>query len=277
MLQNDLMKLVDIAIAAGRDILDVYDRLDVQTTSKNDGSPVTEADERAEATILASLRDAFGDVPIVAEEEVAAGRVPQTDRSFFLVDPLDGTKEFLQRNGEFTVNIALIEHGTPTAGVVYAPALGELYAGSRDGAWRWNVGPAASMQSEPIRVRPAPSVLTAIGSRSHGSDATADWLKRYAGCSFVSRGSSLKFCHLAAGEADVYPRFGRTMEWDTAAGDAILRAAGGTVLNLDGSALKYNKRRQGHDVDFANPHFIAFGDPELALIGMPKAVVESAG
>lgn len=264
---------VPLAIAAGEKIMQVYAAASVGITTKADASPVTEADALAEEIILAGLRDAFPDIPVVAEEEVAAGRVPTTANRFFLVDPLDGTKEFISRNGEFTVNIALVEQGEPVAGVVYAPALGDIYQGSPAGALHSRVEEGRCVEWLPIRCRPVPAVLTAVGSRSHGTQETSRFLERYDVGSFVSRGSSLKFCLVAAGEADIYPRLGRTMEWDTAAGDAVLRAAGGLVTDLEGRSMIYNKRNQSHDSDFANSSFVAYGDPTL----VKAAGVDRAG
>ena len=261
----DVNDLIGISLDAGREIMRIY-ASGVDVAVKGDGSPVTEADERGEAVILKGLATLYPEIPVVAEESVAAGRVPRTDGAFFLVDPLDGTKEFIGRNGEFTVNIALIEDGVPTAGAVYAPAMGALYLGSMGGAERLKIADPQSGEvwaRDHISVRAAPDELCAIGSRSHGSEATQRFLADYPIGEFVARGSSLKFCTLAAGEADIYPRFGRTMEWDTAAGDAVLRSAGGRVTTTGGANLQYNKRNQTDDSDFANPHFIAYADPSL--------------
>jgi 3'(2'), 5'-bisphosphate nucleotidase len=194
---------------------------------------------------------------VLAEEEACAGRIPKLGDRFFLVDPLDGTKGFVQRNGEFTVNIALIEDGSPVAGVVYAPDSHALYYGERaEGAFRSFSG----LPAEPIRCRPRPANgLTAIGSRNHHVQGTEERLAALGVTDFVPSGSSLKFCLLAEGTADVYARYGRTMEWDTGAGQAVLEAAGGRVMALDGAAetgpLRYGKK----EADFANPHFIAWG------------------
>jgi sulfate adenylyltransferase subunit 2/3'(2'), 5'-bisphosphate nucleotidase len=258
------MDLNPIMLAAGAEILRIY-ATDFAVTDKSDASPVTEADQRAEAIILESLKHMAPDIPVVAEEEAAAGRVPSTATRFFLVDPLDGTKEFISRNGEFTVNIALIENGEPVRGAVYAPALGRLYWGARgEGAFMADVVDGKPGEVRPIRVRAAPSEgLSAVGSRSHGGEETHAYLKAFEIADFVAAGSSLKLCLLAEGKADIYPRMGRTMEWDIAAGDAILRAAGGRVETLDGQALRYGKRDQSADSDFANPHFVAFGDPAI--------------
>ncbi|QIB35188.1 3'(2'),5'-bisphosphate nucleotidase CysQ [Ancylobacter pratisalsi] len=265
-----LAEIVQLAVRAGHVVMDVY-ATDFSAATKADSSPVTEADERAEAIILAGLRRLVPDVPVIAEEECAAGRMPATGSTFFLVDPLDGTKEFLARNGEFTVNIALIEKSAPVMGVVYAPALGVLYAGGPAGAFKARVVGDALADVERIDVRSASPSLKAVGSRSHGSQETMAWLARFSDVSFVSAGSSLKFCLLAEGAADIYPRFGRTMEWDTAAGDAVLRAAGGLVTTCDGHPLTYNKREQADDAPFANPHFLAFGDRRLVETAIAPA------
>lgn len=248
------------ALAAGRDIMDVFHNGPTVRT-KSDESPVTEADERAEAIILAALAAGFPAIPIVAEEAVAAGHMPETDgQPFILVDPLDGTKEFIRKSQDFTVNIALIEKGVPVMGIVYAPARGTAYLGDTEGASRIEIDSAFQPVSRhPIHVRRNGETMIAVASRSHAGPETEAFLAQKAITDTRSVGSSLKFCLLAEGEADVYPRFGRTMEWDTAAGDAVLRAAGGMTVNLDGTPLRYGKRNQIHDSDFANPSFIAWG------------------
>jgi 3'(2'),5'-bisphosphate nucleotidase len=221
---------------------------------------VTAADQAAEAIILAHLASAAPGVPVVAEEQAAAGGAPVVAGRFFLVDPLDGTKEFVAGRDEFTVNIALVEHGVPVLGVVGAPALGRLFAGdvARRVAFELRAA-AASLEPLrlPLKVRATPpGGPVAVASRSHGSDATEAWLAAAGVAGRVSIGSSLKFCLLAAGEADVYPRFGPTMEWDTAAGHAVVLAAGGVVREPDGRPLRYGKP------GFRNPSFIASaGDP----------------
>jgi 3'(2'),5'-bisphosphate nucleotidase len=258
--------LVDLALQAGEVILRVYAEA-FAVEVKSDASPVTEADRLAEAVILQGLRRLAPDIPIVAEEECSAGRVPDAAKRFFLVDPLDGTREFVSRNGEFTVNIALVEDGVPVLGIVYAPVQGLAYAGSAEGAFEISVASGRVRGRRAIRVRPMPADgLVAIGSRSHGGEATARWLERANIRDFRPSGSSLKFCCLAAGEADIYPRLGPTMEWDTAAGDAVLRAAGGLVVAMAGGALRYGKR----DEDYRNPHFLAVGDRSLVeLLDLP--------
>ena len=242
--------LVRIAERAGHEILSVYGRA-FETQSKDDASPVTEADTLAEALILDALRELAPAIPVVAEESVAAGDVPDiAGTSFFLVDPLDGTREFISRNGAFTVNIAQIEDGAPRLGVVHIPALGESYWAAGPGeAWRRS-GTGAP---ERIHCRVASGPLVVVASRSHRDAATDEFLARYEVAELVSAGSSLKFCRVAEGRADMYPRIGRTMEWDVAAGHAVLAAAGGSVETLDGEPLVYGKP------GFDNPHFVARG------------------
>lgn len=254
--------LISIALKAGAAIMPIYERLDAASVAtKGDGSPVTAADEAAEAVILAELARVAPGIPVVAEESVAAGNCPATGGRFFLVDPLDGTKEFINRNGEFTVNVALIENGRPVLGVVYAPAIGDIYAGGEGlGARAARVENGIVGPWRKIAVRACPgSGISVLASRSHLTDETKAFVEKFSVADFVSAGSSLKFCKLAAGEADLYPRLGRTMEWDTAAGDAVLRAAAGGVMTMDGKPLVYGKRAQTEDVDFANPWFVAAG------------------
>lgn len=265
-LPADLLdRFADLALDAGRAILAIRDA-GAACRTKGDGSPVTEADEAAEAIIAAGLAQLLPEVPLVAEEAAAAGTVPDIGARFLLVDPLDGTREFVTGSGEFTVNIALVENEFPIAGVVYAPVIGALYAGrAGQGAWAAEADLSHgfnrdSLEWRPIVVRRPPADgLIAMGSRSHLTPETKDYVIRHGLEKFVSVGSSLKFCRVAEGAADLYPRLGRTMEWDTAAGDAILRAAGGQVVTLDGAPLRYGKRGQPDDTDFANPWFIAAG------------------
>jgi 3'(2'), 5'-bisphosphate nucleotidase len=254
-----MRQLIELAHEAGRAVMAVYSR-DFDHRVKDDSSPVTDADVEAEAIILAGLKRIAPDVPVIAEEAAAGGAESITGEKFFLVDPLDGTREFLSRNGEFTVNIALVEHGEPVAGVVYAPAIGRMFWGERGrGAAEAQLAPEAdadAAQWRPIHVRSRPQAgLTVVASRSHRDARIEDWLSTIDVGELVSAGSSLKFCLLAAGEADLYPRFGRTMEWDTAAGHAVLCAAGGRVATEDGAPLTYGKRARGFD----NPAFIASG------------------
>lgn len=243
-----------LAERAGEVILAVYDS-EFAVEHKDDASPVTEADRQAEAVILAALRGDLGlGLPIVAEEEVASGHVPAAGMpAFWLVDPLDGTKEFIKRQGEFTVNIALVENGEPQLGVVHAPAVGLTYWASRHGAFKAEGG-----RVQAIRCRPIPQKgLIAVASRSHRTPETDAYLARFDVVETISSGSSIKFCLVAEGRADLYPRTGRTMEWDTAAGDAIVRFAGGSVTDMAGRPLTYGKP------GFDNPHFVARGAPDL--------------
>lgn len=250
-----LERLTPLIRSAGQVIMDIY-ATDFDVTRKGDDSPVTQADQKAEAVILAGLQQIAPDIPVVAEEAVAAGNIPDVSDRFFLVDPLDGTKEFISRNGEFTVNIALIEHGRPVLGLVFAPAVGgaagRLFSGASGlGAW---LEDAAGRREIRCRAVPADG-LTVVASRSHGDETALDaFLNGRKVASRTNAGSSLKLCLVAAGEADLYPRLGRTMEWDIAAGDAVLRAAGGRVtLVADGQDLRYGKP------GFDNPHFAASG------------------
>lgn len=255
----DHQKLVAVmreaALEAGQAIMEVYDADDFDVKTKSDDSPVTEADERADALISTRLRAAFPDVALVTEEqadshEISAGR-------FLIVDPLDGTKEFIKRRGDFTVNIALVEDGVPVRGIVYAPAKGRLFYTDADGVSVEEQGPFEP--DVPGRVEkltvsvPDNAALRVVASKSHRDQATDDYINRYAHADMKSAGSSLKFCLVATGEADIYPRLGRTMEWDTAAGDAVLRGAGGAMVRFeDHGPFTYGKD------GFANGFFIAY-------------------
>jgi 3'(2'), 5'-bisphosphate nucleotidase len=249
-----LEALTAIAFDAGAAIMRHYET-GVSAQKKADASPVTIADHEAEAFILSALSRVAPDIPVVAEEEAAAGRLPQTGQRFFLVDPLDGTREFLNRNGEFTVNIGLIDHGAPILGVVFAPAQDRMFAGAAgSGAFEISKGARRAISAR----QPPRAGMTAVASRSHRDAQTDNILAGHRIAAMVNAGSSLKFCLIAAGEADIYPRAGRTMEWDTAAGHAVLNAAGGRVTLTDGrTPLTYGKAQDG----FANPHFIAWGLP----------------
>lgn len=246
----------DLALEAGKAIMEVYARADLGARAKADSSPVTEADLAADRLIARGLAAAFPGIPAVTEEQ-AASHGETGHRRFFLVDPLDGTKEFIQRRGDFTVNIALIEGGVPVKGVVYAPAKGRLFqTRTRGGAFQEQVDencrPVPGTASA-IRVsEPDNAGLVVVASKSHRDQATDDYIARYKVADFKSAGSSMKFCLVASGEADFYPRLGRTMEWDTAAGHAVLRAAGGKVLRFEDHApLAYGKP------GFENPFFLA--------------------
>jgi 3'(2'), 5'-bisphosphate nucleotidase len=249
-----------LALSAGAVIMDVF-RAGIVVEEKPDHSPVTEADRRAETIILRGLRDRFPDIACIAEEEASAGLLPPAlGEAFFLVDPLDGTKEFINRRPDFTVNIALVRHGVPEVGVVYAPAQGRLFSGRPGAAFAVTVDEHHRPQlRRQIAVRGCAEPKRIVASRSHRTPETDAFLGRHEGAEIVSVGSSLKFCLLASGEADLYPRFGRTMEWDTAAGDAVLRAAGGRTVGVDGHPVVYGKRNRAGVEDFANPWFVAEG------------------
>ncbi len=246
------------ALEAGRAIIEIY-RAGATVSLKPDASPVTEADERAEAIILGHLKAHFPEIPVVAEESVAAGIMPDiAGDEFFLVDPLDGTKEFIAHNADFTVNIALIRDGAPVAGIVYAPARDVAYVAEAGHAERLDIADFRIVARHPIHARLPGTPIVAVASRSHHSSEVDSFLdaRGISGCRYS--GSSLKFCLLAEGEADIYPRFTRTMEWDTAAGDAILRAAGDMTLGSEDRPLHYGKTNEAGE-RFCNPHFIAFG------------------
>ena len=247
-----LTALSSIAERAGHEILRHY-HPGIEARLKNDRSPVTAADEAAESVILPALAQLASDIPCVAEEAVARDGLPQIDLKarFFLVDPLDGTREFLAGSGEFTVNIGLIEDGRPVLGVVHLPALAATYAGEPGGATLAVAG--EEPRAITARSKPADGVIV-LASRSHNEGSELDrYLAEILVSERIAAGSSLKFCRIAEGLADLYPRFGRTMEWDTAAGQAVLVAAGGSVVTLDDHSLSYGKP------GFVNPHFIARG------------------
>jgi 3'(2'), 5'-bisphosphate nucleotidase len=253
-----LDEVAQVVLAAGRIVLEVYER-GFDVSAKADASPVTEADLRAEALITPALEALLPGVPVVAEEAAAAGLIATSaalGHRFWLVDPLDGTREFIGRNGEFTVNVALIEHGRPVLGAVLAPALDRLYLGASGlGAYVQHGDDATSRRAIECRT-PPPEGLTVLASRSHADRAALDrFLAPYRIAQFISAGSSLKLCRLAQGQADLYPRLGRTMEWDIAAGQAVLEAAGGRVADLQGQALRHGKP------GFENPYFVASGLP----------------
>ncbi len=258
-----LHSVVAVAIGAGQEIMHVYNRdTPMEVDIKNDDSPITEADTRSHRLIVSSLQQMTPDIPVLSEESDA---VPHSVRSrwslYWLVDPLDGTREFISRNGEFTVNIALIRDGQPVLGVVHVPANGTTYSGIvDDGAWQRLRG----ADEESIHARSVSGIrsLRVMVSRRHGDDALAPLLdrlsRRFAEVEKVSMGSSLKICLLASGAADLYPRLAPTSEWDTAAAHAVLRAAGGDIYTTDCRQLAYNSKDS-----LLNPHFIAVGDPHF--------------
>lgn len=261
--QDLTLAFARVAVAAGEVVMDVYQR-GFAMRAKADASPVCEADERSEALILERLAQACPGVPAIAEESFSRGVAPALGRDFLLIDPLDGTREFASRNGEFTVNIALIRDGAPLCGVVYAPAFGRLWIGAGR-AYACDVAPGGVTPPlggmREIRVRPlGEGAPVAAISRSHLNDATRALMARLGAGESRAAGSALKFCMIAEGRADFYPRIGPTMEWDIAAGDAVLRAAGGFVAELDGAPLRYGRAERG----FRSPDFVAFGDRKLA-------------
>lgn len=242
------------AIEAGEKILEIYGAADFDVRTKSDDSPVTEADEAADAIISARLRAAFPDVALVTEEQ-AESHGAEAAR-FLIVDPLDGTKEFIKRRGDFTVNIALVDNGVPVRGIVYAPAKGRLFYTDADGRSVEEEGPfdaETAGKTRAISVRsPDNAALYVVASKSHRDAATDAYIARYDVADLKSAGSSLKLCLVATGEADLYPRLGRTMEWDTAAGDAVLRGAGGVMVRFEDHApFTYGKP------GYANGFFVA--------------------
>ena len=254
--------LAKAALAAGPAVMEEYER-GCSVASKEDGSPVTSADNRAEAIICEYLTSLAPMPPVCAEESMAAGAKAPVAERFILVDPLDGTREFLAGNGEFTINVALIERGAPVAGAVYAPAIGRLWVGGET-AFTCEAPPGAELPGQEsrrgIKARSAPTSLVAFASRSHLDSKSDSFLKSLPIGETRFAGSSLKFCLVAEGLGDVYPRFAPTMEWDTAAGDAVLRAAGGGVFDPSGLPLSYGKVDDG----LRNGPFIAWGDPMAA-------------
>ena len=244
-----------LAILAGQEIMKIYEDADFEVKVKSDESPVTVADEAADALISAGLTAAFPDIPLITEEQADTHGLSAS--TFLIVDPLDGTKEFINRRGDFTVNIAYVEDGVPTRGVVYAPAKDRMFYTMPDGQTVEETGdfdPETPGPTKPLSVTdPDNGGLMVVASKSHRDQATDDYIAKYAVKDMTSAGSSLKFCLVATGEADLYPRLGRTMEWDTAAGHAVLAGAGGKVVRFDDhTPLQYGKD------GFANPFFIAY-------------------
>jgi 3'(2'), 5'-bisphosphate nucleotidase len=255
--RHDLARrLTATAIAAGQLIMEVY-ASDFEIEYKSDASPVTAADTAAEKLILTDLATCASSIPVIAEEAAAASTLPDIGETFFLVDPLDGTKEFVRKSGEFTVNIALVENRIPTMGVIFAPVLNRLFVA-------WGPGQAFECPGDApgnltaLSVRARPETPTIVASRSHRNPSTEDYLQRFDHPEIVCAGSSLKFCLVACGEADIYPRLAPTCEWDTGAGHAILASAGGQMKKLDGSDFLYGKTAS----NYLNPGFIAWGSGE---------------
>ena len=257
-LETEMRKL---ALEAGSLIMEIYESDDFEVKSKSDESPVTEADEKADVHIASGLASAFPDTLIVTEEQ--AGSHSKEAENFLIVDPLDGTKEFVKRRGEFTVNIAYVEAGVPIRGVVYAPAKDRLFYTQADGTTVEEMGPFstdAKGSTQPVSVsEPDNEALLVVASKSHRDAATDAYISKYSVADMKSAGSSLKLCLVATGEADIYPRLGRTMEWDTAAGQAVLMGAGGNMVRFDThEPLGYGKP------GYENPFFIAYA-PGVAL------------
>jgi 3'(2'), 5'-bisphosphate nucleotidase len=252
-----------LALEAGDKIMTIYNSGDFEVRLKSDSSPVTEADEAADALISAGLEKEFPDIVLITEEQVASHS--RRSDNFLIVDPLDGTKEFIRRRGDFTVNIAYVENGIPVHGVVFAPARQRLFYTDSDGVSVEETGEFDASAIGPVRPlkvsRPDNQALLVVASKSHRDQATDDYIAKYATADTKSAGSSLKFCLVACGEADLYPRLGRTMEWDTAAGHAVLAGAGGKVVCFyDHTPLAYGKPR------YENPFFIAYA-PGVDLKG----------
>lgn len=261
-LDEMMVTLRRLALEAGDAIMEIYGSDDFDIRSKSDDSPVTAADDAADALISTGLKSAFPDAALVTEEQSATHQQNVSD--FFIVDPLDGTKEFVHRRGDFTVNIAWVEGGVPVRGIVYAPAKGRLFWTQADGttveeAGRFDKNSIGSCT--PLRVAtPDMAGLMVVASKSHRDQATDDYIGKYSVKDMRSAGSSLKFCLVATGEADLYPRLGRTMEWDTAAGHAVLAGAGGEVVRFgDHTPLRYGKS------GFENPFFVAYA-PGVRLV-----------
>ena len=259
-----LQAVIRIARDASAAIMNVYAG-EFTVNEKSDHSPLTQADRAAHQLITSALQKLTADIPVLSEEspaELHDFAIRRQWSRFWLVDPLDGTREFIQRNGEFTVNIALVEQHQPVLGVIAVPSTDVVYSGAR------SVGAYRSIDHQPavrIRTRKAPSIPIVVGSRSHRGDSLNEFLTRLSAHELCAVGSALKFCRVAEGSADCYPRLSPTSEWDTAAGQAIVEAAGGAVMNLSGEVLSYNRRES-----LLNPHFIVVGDPQFAwhhLIG----------
>ncbi len=255
-----LLDVVEAAKEAGKAILEIYHGDEYQVRIKADDSPLTRADLAAHETLTELLDLIDPDLPLLSEESAHISFAERSQwKRYWLVDPLDGTKEFIKRNGEFTVNIAIIDNNQPMLGVVYVPVTGETYAAAR--------GVGALKDGEPIRVRrPACAPPVVVGSRSHASEAVTEYLQKLGPHELTAMGSSLKLCKVAEGLADVYPRLGLTSEWDTAAAHCVVEQAGGQVLTAEGQPLCY-----GHKDSLLNPHFLACGDPRIDWTAPEKA------
>ncbi len=248
--------IIDAALKAGKKILEIYDE-PFSNDAKADGSPVTIADKQSEQIILNFLTKT--NIPALAEESMEAGIIPELNERFFCVDPLDGTKEFIKKNGEFTINIALIENKKPILGIVSAPAKNVAYIGGKEGAYKFDIIDNELKNKRKITTLKGAD-FNLVASRSHGSELLEKLTKKLPKYNNISVGSALKFCLLAEGKASLYPRFTHTYEWDSAAGQAVLEAAGGVVLTLDGEPLSYKKSQN----NYLNPYFVAANDKYLA-------------
>ena len=261
--QKLTMIFMGAAISAGKAILSVYNT-DFETFKKSDNSPVTKADQLAEDQIIQTITRDCNDFPIVSEELVSNGKIPEIENSFILIDPLDGTKEFIERNGEFTVNIALIESGRPQCAVIFAPYTAEMFLSAGFESYRTQIRKDSIDEFKKLSVRSTPkNGIKALISRSHDNDATKDSLQALSVSEIEKVGSAIKFCRLAEGVADFYPRYSPTKQWDSAAGDCILSHAGGKVVDTNMNQLKYSHSDKSIQEDFENPFFLAVGDQRL--------------
>ena len=261
-----LNDIVTIAQRAGDAIMAVYST-DFSVETKADDSPLTRADQAAHELIVAELKKLSGEIPILSEEDTdIPGRAEWGSGRYWLVDPLDGTKEFIKRNGEFTVNIALIEQGRAILGVVHAPALGVTYAASpNEGAFKLAAGSLGEWQRIEVATHDGLSPWRVVGSRSHADDSLTEFMSRLGECELVSMGSSLKLCLVAEGAADIYPRLGPTSLWDTAAAQCVVESAGGKVIQLNGKVLSY-----AHTEQLLNPFFLVHGDGNFDFQSLSK-------
>jgi len=256
----DVDRVIRLGLAAGERIVALTAEC-LEIRRKSDGSPVTSADHVAEDLIVAGLQGLWPQIPVVAEERVSDGQIPTCENGcFFLVDALDGTNECVGGGDEFTVNIALIQDGLPVFGVVLAPRKGVGFCGTRAGAWKFSRDEGGLASPRSIHARGRTRTVAALVSKSHQTEQTRRYLENYPDASVVHCASSLKLCRLAEGMADLYPRLGRTMQWDIAAGDAVLRGAGGSVQTLNGLPMMYGKPDAFISGSFGNDHFVAFGD-----------------
>ncbi len=261
--QKLTMVFMGAAISAGKAILSVYNT-DFKAFKKSDNSPVTKADQLAENEIIQTITRDCNDIPIISEELVSNGNIPEIENRFILIDPLDGTKEFIEKNGEFTVNIALIENGRPQCAVIFAPYTAEMFLSAGVVSYRTQIRRHSIAELKKLSVRNKPNGgIKALISRSHDNDATKNSLQALTVSEVEKVGSAIKFCRLAEGVADFYPRYAPTKQWDSAAGDCILSHAGGKVVDIKMNQLKYSHSGKCIQEDFENPYFVAVGDQSL--------------